>query len=311
MHPDRVTLMRWRERSLSSAEAEAIGAHVKTCEECAKAMQTMDRFKKRLDDAWTEKRSRETAARTHWPSREDLVDYYLDDLPSAESRQRIEAHLRECVPCQEILQELEQGAAELQKADPLREYAAETALSRGDWKEALRALLRPAAWPAWTMATVAAMAIFAVGMLLRPVVWPGGVIAPTELTAQMPKPALERHADGTLTLGIGATGAKPEAVALFREAMRFYDQPDFAERAVPFLERAVAADAQYEQPRFWLGICLLTQGRTSAAIPQLEEAARLAPGNVTYQHHLVWGYLKAGEYTKALAAQTRLLKGAR
>jgi len=196
----------------------------------------------------------------------------------------------------------------LQKADPLREYAAETAPSRGDWKEALRALLRPAAWPAWTMATVAAMAIFAVGMLFASGCLAWGVIAPTELTAQMPKPALERHADGTLTLGIGATGAKPEAVALFREAMRFYDQPDFAERAVPFLERAVAADAQYEQPRFWLGICLLTQGRTSAAIPQLEEAARLAPGNVTYQHYLVWGYLKAGEYTKALAAQTRLLK---
>lgn len=308
MHPDHGALVRLRDRRVSGPEAEAIQAHLQTCEECARAMRTIERFVTDLDDAWTRKRLNEVAARTHWPTREDLVDYFLDDLVSGESRHEIEAHLKTGGTCREILEELHRGAAQLEQADPLVEPAAPIRAVEIAWVEALRSFLRPAAWPVWALVTSAGAVVFALGFWLRPVLWPVREGVHAGLVAELEKPPLPRQADGSLALGIGATAARPEARALLEKALASYDAPDFADRALPFLEQAVAADPNFEQARFWLGICYLLKDKPAAAVPHLEQAARLAPGNVTYQHYLVWGYLKGGEYRKALEAQTRLLK---
>lgn len=309
MHPDRGALVGWREGRLSGPEAEAIRTHLESCEECTRAMRTIERFGSDLDNAWTRKRLNEAAARTHWPTREELVDFFLEDLASAESRRAIEAHVRGCAGCREILKDLERGSAELERADPLDQPIEVPVRVGSTWFDALRILMRPAAWPAWSLAASAAAVIFALGFVLRPILWPtreGPLVGPV---AQLEKPSLPRQPDGTLALGIGATAARPEARALLEKALSFYDALDFADRALPLLEQAVAADPNFEQARFWLGICHLLKGNATSAIPHLAEAARLAPANVTYQHYLVWGYLKAGEYRKALEAQTRLIGG--
>jgi len=307
VHPDPMMLVRWRDRRLTGPEAEAIRVHLETCEECAKAMQTIERFVTDLDETWTRKRLNEAAARTHWPTREELVDFFLEDLASAESRREIEAHVQGCATCREILGDLERGTAALEQADPLGQPLATPTAAGPGWRDAIRAFLRPAAWPAWSLVASAAAVIFALGFVLRPILWPtreGPLVGPV---AQLEKPALPRQPDGTLALGIGATTAKPEARALLEKALASYDAADFADRALPSLEQAVKTDPTFEQARFWLGVCYLLKGNAPSAIPHLEEAARLAPGNVTYQHYLVWGYLKAGEYRKALQAQTQLI----
>jgi hypothetical protein len=271
-------------------------------------MQSIEQFGTTLDEAWTRKRLTEFAAQTHWPTREELVDYFLEDVPSAEGRREIEAHIKDCAMCRGILEELRQGAAELERADPLGEVAAAPAPARVNWLDALRSLVRPAAWPAWSLAGAVAVALFVLGFLLRPSLWPPAPGRPLGPMAQLTKPPLQRQPDGTIALGIGATTARPEARALFERALASYDAPDFADRAAPVLEQAVKADPSFEQARFWLAICYLLKGNTTAATPQLEEAVRLAPGNVTYQHYLVWAYLKAGEYEKAMEAQSRVLR---
>ncbi len=307
MHPDVSVLIRLRDRRLSETEEEAVRAHLETCEECADTRRRIERFMADLDESWTRRRLAEAAARTHWPTREDLVDYYLDDLPSVESRQAIELHVRDCATCREILADLERGAAELQRDDPLREPVVG---SRGEpgWLDSLRALLRPGAWPAWSLAAAAAAVVFVMGFVLRPIVWPMREAGRTGQVAGVPKPPLARQPDGSFALGIGPS-VRPEARALLLKALESYDTADFADRALPTLEQAVQADPTLEQARFWLGVCYLLKGNAGAAIPHLEEASRLAPGNVTYQHYLVWGYLRAGQYRKALDAQTRLLGG--
>lgn len=306
MHPDRGALVGWRAGRLTGPEAEAIRVHLETCEECAKAMQTIERFVTDLDETWTRKRLNEAAARAHWPTREDLVDYFLDGPASADRRREIEAHVQGCATCREILDDLERGAAQLEQADPLGQLA--PTISEPSWRDSLRSLMRPTAWPVWSLAASAAAVVFVLGVLLRPILWPTVGPSRVDLTAWLEKPPLQRHPDGSLVLGIGATTARPEARALLEKALSFYDAPDFADRALPTLEQAMAADPNFEQAKFWLGACYLLKGNAAAAIPHLEEAVRLAPGNVTYQHYLVWAYLKAGENQKALEVQTQLLK---
>jgi len=273
-------------------------------------MQTIERFLTELDETWTEKRLNEVAERTHWPAREELVDYFLEDLDSVEARKAIEAHVRNCAACREILEELERGTRELAQADPLGQPEAIPVLAPAGlgWREALRALLRPGAWPAWSLATCAAVLLLVLGALFRPLLWPTRGGTPVMPPIELAKPPLERQPDGTPILGIGPTAAPAEARALLGKALASYDRPDFADRALPSLEEAVKIAPAFEQARFWLGICFLLKGRAADALPHLEEAAWLAPGNVTYRHYLVWGYLKAGEYRKALEAQTQLLK---
>jgi hypothetical protein len=307
VHPSRSDLARFLGHEAPASDAEAIRLHVASCQECAHVMRTVEGFVADLDDAWARKRLNEVAAEMHWPTREDLVDYFLEDLPSEGDRQAIQAHVQSCGSCQEILADLRQGSADVRQADPLGALRPAEGAARSGWREALRELLRPAAWPAWSLAVSAAAAVFLLGFLLRPLIWPSSQEPRGRLMAQVDKPKLQRQEDGGIVLGIGATTAKPEARALLMQALAFYDAPDFAERALPPLEQAVTADPTFEQARFWLGVCFLLKGDTSKAVPQLEEAARLAPGNVTYHHYLVWGYLKAGEFGKALQAQTWLL----
>ena len=305
MHPDRGALVGWREGRLSGPEAETIRAHLETCEECAKAMQTIERFLTELDEAWTEKRLNEVAERTHWPAREELVDYFLEDLDSVEARKAIEAHVRSCAACREVLEDLERGTSELEQADPLGEPAPVSGRAQPGWLDALRALMRPSAWPAWSLAACTAGILFFLGFLSRPILLPEG--DRSGIVAELVKPPLLRQPDGSIALGIGATTARPEARVLLEKALASYDAPDFADRAAPTLEQAVKADPNFEQARFWLGICYLLKGNTAAATPQLEEAVRLAPGNVAYQNYLVWAYMEAGEREKALEAQTRMI----
>ena len=272
------------------------------------AMQTTEQFVTGLDAAWVHKRLREAAQQMHWPTREELVDYFLDAPASGEDRRLIAAHLRDCAACQAVVTDLERGAARLEREDPLGEPAGMRTPAGTPWLAAVRALLRPAAWPAWSLAATVAVGLFALGVLVRPALWPEGAPQGAALTAQIVKPGLPRQPDGSVVLGIGRTTARPEAVALLQTALAAYDAADFADRALPVLTQAVAADPSFEQARFWLGVCYLLTDKTTAALPQLEEAVRLAPGNVTYRHYLVWGYLKAGDGRKALAAQTQLLE---
>jgi len=310
VHPEPAKLVHLRDGTLPGPEAEEIRVHLGACEECAKKMRTIEGHVTDLDETWTRKRLNEVAARTHWPTREELVDFFLEDLAPDEDRRAIEVHVRECGPCRDILRELEHGAAELERADPLGQPEAIPVLAPAGlgWREALRALLRPGAWPAWSLATCAAVLLLVLGALFRPLLWPTRGGTPVMPPIELAKPPLERQPDGTPILGIGPTAAPAEARALLGKALASYDRPDFADRALPSLEEAVKIAPAFEQARFWLGICFLLKGRAADALPHLEEAAWLAPGNVTYRHYLVWGYLKAGEYRKALEAQTQLLK---
>ena len=307
MHPDPGTLVRLSDGRLAEREAAGVREHVQRCEECGKKMRTLDRFAAEIDGAWTHKRLDEVAASAHWPTREELVDYYLEDTASAESRAEIAGHLRNCAACRAILEDLARGSAELEREDPLRQPLPTADAPAMGWREAVRSLMRPSAWPAWSLAAAAGMALFVMGFLLRPMLWAPAPTGPVGPMAEFQKPPLERKADGTLVLGIGAIGARPEARALLERALDYYEAPDFADRALPSLEQAVQIDPSFEQARFWLGICYLTKGNTASAVRQLEEAARLAPGNVTYHYYLVWAYLKAGHYRKALEEQTRMI----
>ena len=187
---------------------------------------------------------------------------------------------------------------EIESADPLG------AAARGGWGMALRDAF--GTWPGRLVFAGIACAFLIVGVLIgRATVGDrriaAGGIPPTPVETPDYKPGVRTG------LGIGAA-VKPESEKKFQEAMAFYGTPDFAAKAAPALREAVALDRANDQAQFWLGVTLLLTGKPSDAIPQIEEAVRLAPASVQYRQYLLMAYLQTGDVNRALRLQGELMK---
>jgi len=300
-HPDAEMLMRHAEGLLRGADAEGVAGHLATCQECREKGNSMHAFAARLNTDWIGERLKTLVPR-EWgcPSADELSRYFRDETAPPE-RERIQAHLDECRGCRDVLTEMEDLTAALVRADPLAVRVAEIS---GSWWERFRAALDLMPGPAWAGAAVAVSLAFLAGFLLRPI-----LIAPFPTGLEpyrIAKPQFTPPAEGP-AFGI-APSVKPEADQRFREAMAFYAEPDFPNKAIPKLKEAVALDPRHDQAQFWLGIAYLLRGETVTATPPLEEAVRLAPGKTEYKQYLVWAYLKTGETDKALRLQTQILE---
>lgn len=296
-------LMRHAEGLLRGADAEGVAGHLVSCQECREKGNSMHAFSARLNTEWIGERVKTLVPR-EWdcPSAEQLGRYFRDEAAPLE-RKRIQAHLDECRGCREVLTEMEDLTATLVRADPLRVRKAEAA---GSWWERFRAALDLMPGPAWAAATVAVGLAFMAGLLLQPVLMGPSPSLLGVQTYQIAKPPFAISAEVPV-FGIAPT-VKPEADQRFREAMAFYAEPDFPDKAIPELKEAVTLDPSHDRAQFWLGVANLIKGDARSGIPPLEAAVRLAPAKPEYKQYLVWAYLKSGEVEKALAMQTDLLK---
>lgn len=302
-HVEAETLMRYAD-GLLGAEAEAeLTRHLAECAECHKRAKAVQDFNDRLKTEWVGARLRAIIPE-EWgcPPPDELSRYFLGESERAD-RRRLETHLEGCAHCRETVAEMERGYAILARADPLRAREPATAVP---WWERLQAVLRPFPWPAWALATVAVGLAFMAGLLLYPVLLRPPDLLPHLETFRITKPPFTPPAE-LPALGI-APAYHPEADKRFREAMAFYDDPAFPEKAIPKLREAVTLDPRHEQAQFWLGIAYLLKDETTSAIPPLEEGVRLAPAKMEYKQYLVWAYLKVGQVEKALRLQTELLE---
>ena len=183
----------------------------------------------------------------------------------------------------------------IERADPLG--------AERDWLVRLRETFQT--WPARLAFAGVACACLVIGVLLgRATIgdrMAKGGIPPRPIESPEYKPEARR------ALGIGAP-VKPESEKKFQEAMAFHGTPEFAAKAVGPLREAVALDAANDEAQFWLGVVLLLGGKSSDAIPPLEEAVRLAPASVRYKQYLLFAYLQTGDANRALRLQSEILK---
>ncbi len=302
-HPDAETLMRYAEGILKREDVEQVASHIESCQECRETESSMQAFGARLDSEWLGARLRTIFPQElNCPHAAELAEYSLDETAPAD-RERIGGHLAGCFRCRDALGEMEQGAAALVRADPLE---VRTAGSAESWRDRLRAALDLVPGPAWAGAAAAVGVVFVAGLLLRPVLIGPSLPVPLAEGYRIAKPPLIPSA-AVSAFGI-APPMKPESDQRFREAMASHAEPDFAEKAIPKLEAAVAIDPRNEQAQFWLGIARLLKDEVRSAIPPLEAAVKLAPGRLEYRQYLVWAYLRMDRNADALRVQTELLE---
>ena len=193
----------------------------------------------------------------------------------------------------------------LEAADPLGEG------SDHRWTVALRELFR--VWPGRVAVAATLGAVLVVG------------VAVGRVTTRSPEPGIVAHFEGVATraaqapplpayrarldpgLAVGKVTA-PASEKKFLDAMAQYGQPDFAQRALPLLREAAAADPRNDEAQFWLGVVLLRDGHAADAVAPLEAAARLAPAERTYKGYLLYAYLQTGAVERAQALQQELLR---
>jgi hypothetical protein len=299
-HPTVETLMRHAQGLLREGEEEEVTRHVEGCRDCREQEQAVKSFGSRLDDHWLgAKLTAMLPAGWDCPSTQELGSYFIGQAEGPQA-ERVALHSRACVRCQSVLDEMEGGTTALTGADPLSESRSTPyGLSRNRLWAFLDSLSRPLWVP------VALALAFSAGLVVRPVVTGIFVESPSVRGHRIAKPATPPPAQ-LRALGV-APRVDEEAERFFREALTFYGEPDFAERAIPKLHQAVTADRRYELAWFWLGVAYLLRQEPKAAISPLETAVRLAPGNLEYKQYLVWAYLAVGSADKALAIQTELV----
>jgi len=295
--------MRHAERLLTQESAEKVASHLDSCRQCREKAHSIRAFGARLNTQWlSERLSTIIRSEGGCPSPDELAEYYLGEIAPFE-RERLRGHVEGCTACQAVLAEMEEGTATLARADPLG--ARETRPTE-PWWSCLRGALDLWPGPAWAGATIAVGIAFVAGLLLRPMLIGSPLPVPGREIYRIAKPpftpAAEVHAFGI------APAVRPEADRRFGEAMAFYAEPDFPDKALPKLKEAVALDPRHDRAQFWLGIAHLLKGEARLAIEALEAAAALAPANLEYKHYLVWAYLKAGQVEKALRLQTQVLE---
>lgn len=302
-HPDPDALMRHAEGDLLAQEAEIVANHLATCQECRNRENSMRVFASGLNTHWLATRLRSSLPRD-WgcPSAEEIEGYFLGDL-SAEDHQRVQGHVKGCPHCQGVLGEMEREASALFQADPL---ATTGPASRESFWDRLRASFTLMPAPAWAVATVAVVIVFAAGLALGPVMLSPRTPLPGTEHYGLAKPPYTPSPD-VPAFGI-APSVNPLAEQRFREAMAYYPEDNFPDMAIPQLKEAIAADPRYDQAQFWLGVAHLLRGQARLGITPLEAAVSLAPGKAEYKQYLVWAYLKAGETDRALRLQTQILE---
>lgn len=91
-------------------------------------------------------------------------------------------------------------------------------------------------------------------------------------------------------------GAGREA---FREAMEHYRAERYAE-AIEGLRRCLEEGGARAEVSFYLGVCLLREGRSGDAVEQLEQAVRRPPRLGEYHWFLAQAYLEEGRGEEAL-----------
>ena len=196
---------------------------------------------------------------------------------------------------------------ELERADPLAPVVQRrwlVAVREAFWvREAFRT------WPGRMAFAAAACALLVIGFVVGlATTGPSTSRVALKETPATPIEMPEYKPDaGGRALGIGAP-ARPESERKFREAMAFYNTPEFPSRALPLLREAVALDGSNDRAQFWLGVTLLLYGKSAPAIPPLEEATRLAPASTVYKQYLLFAHLRSGDVAKALRVQTELMK---
>lgn len=191
--------------------------------------------------------------------------------------------------------EEEELARALMEADPLAPS------HRSGWLVRMREALT--FWPGRLAVAGATAALLLIGFVLGRV--PMGRPAVQLAVSPPPKPAYQLEQGRGLAIG---PAVKPGSERRFREAMAFYDDPDFQAKALPLLRDAVAEDPSNDQAQFWLGIALLLDRKSAEAIPPLEAGTRLAPGSKLYAQYLLLAYLQTGAVEQAIALQSQLLK---
>jgi tetratricopeptide (TPR) repeat protein len=303
-HLDADSLFRYQEGLLEGEGASQVSGHLAECEGCRQRIEAVKTFDVRMTAEWLRTRLG-TIVPEEWgcPAPEEWSRLFLGEVADEAGRRRLESHLAGCGRCRETVGEMEEVFRGLQHADPL---AARRPSGETPWWERVRSLVGITPWPMWAGATAAIAIAFVAGLLSREIIFRPVVLQPSREVIRIAKPAFIPQPE-LPAFGI-APMHKPEAQKVFREAMTFYAEPDFPDRAIPKLREAVAIDPAHDQAQFWLGIAYLLKNETKAAIPPLAEAARLAPWKAEYTQYLAWAYLKLGENEKALNLQTDLLK---
>jgi tetratricopeptide (TPR) repeat protein len=222
---------------------------------------------------------------------------FSNDLDAEWLRERIRASLATTTDAAEE----DALATAIGRADPLADAPRGGAdAPRGGWLGGILDAL--GTWPARLSFAGAAATLVLIGVGVGRVVAPS---TPRITTAAIPRPTYEP--DQTRPLG-AAPAVTPESERKFRDAMALLEAPDFAARALPLLQGAVAEDAANDRAQFWLGVVLLLKGQAADSVGPLEEAARLAPASSRYRQYLMVAYLQTGATDKALALQTQLLE---
>jgi predicted TPR repeat methyltransferase len=67
-------------------------------------------------------------------------------------------------------------------------------------------------------------------------------------------------------------------------------------------------DPNHAEALHWMGVLALQAGRPAAAVPLLEQAATLRPGDAAFAHNLATAHLQAGQYDEAVRAFERTIK---
>jgi tetratricopeptide (TPR) repeat protein len=126
---------------------------------------------------------------------------------------------------------------------------------------------------------------------MRPVGWPSLRVVAAVLTAVMAAASAQNPAGRSQVLIQQGTA--------FLKA----NQP---ERALPFLQQAVALDPTNADARAFLGQALLDSGHPDKALPHLEEAARLRPADSPTVFNLGVAQLEFGQAPQAFETLSRL-----
>lgn len=302
-HLDTDTLMRHADGLLEGEDAQEVAHHLASCQECRDKGNSIQTFAARLNTHWLGTRLR-TILPQEWgcPSTEELGEYFLNEVSPAE-REELQAHVERCSRCQEVLAEMEEGTATLGRADPLR---VRKAVPGESWWDRLLEAVRPLPGPAWAGAAVAISLAFVAGLMLRPMRMAPSPTVPGMESYRIAKPPFTPSTE-VPSFGI-APSVKPDADQRFREAMAFYAEPDFPDKAIPKLKEAVTLDPSHDRAQFWLGIAYLLKDEVRSGIPTLETAVALAPASREYRQYLLWAYLRVGEIDKALGLQTQVLE---
>jgi tetratricopeptide (TPR) repeat protein len=222
--------------------------------------------------------------------------------------QWLREHLRRSLPPPPTDAEVEALAQAAAEADSLGEHhrvVLGAARAHGDERSHVGAALRDivAGWPARLVLATAACALLVIGLGFGIVARP---LLDRHLVGFAPPPKPPYSAESRPELGVVAP-VKAESERRFREAMKYYSDPDFARRALPLLRQAVEADPTNDRAHFWLGVALLLDGDARAAVPPLEAAARLAPADRQVKEYLIYACLQSGAIDRARSVQRELL----